>query len=533
MPGSIVTIDIIYEADDLGNDKMKETDREKLKNTEGEMIKQDTQIAGNEAVKQEVKKAEDKTKKQEVNKAEGKTKKQEAKTASAVAAKPKIKLSMEMVTGPITDDKISVTATTAMALFIMSAAIMAVAAMYKKSIDFIMNTYPDVIKFFIFPLMGVMVFGVYLMVIGKMRADGVKLVTVLKKNPVFIIFAAATILILYSQYYNGFDYAVSGYCAASIQETFLMELSYFVFVLFGATQVRKESHKRFLLRMQILVSALLVIAAFALWHTLVESSFFYDWTPRFSSIFSNTNYYGYYLALSVPLAGAAFLYEKGIVWKVIAFISFAANSVALSLCGCRGGWIGAGLAMVFIAVAHLIIEKKINWQSLVLIVVFAICLFVPSHVIGTFEGKMSSLGTDIVNIVSGSEDAANAGSYRWMIWRESLKIANENAPLGIGFEGVGHWGYQGPPYNVRPHNEFIQYAMFHGYPMMILYFIGCLGIFIRALRKKTIMNGATLVSLAAAFGYLVNSFFGLTVFSTAAYLFIFLGMGYVRDSSEK
>ena len=69
--------------------------------------------------------------------------------------------------------------------------------------------------------------------------------------------------------------------------------------------------------------------------------------------------------------------------------------------------------------------------------------------------------------------------------------------------------------------------------MMLLYFLGCFGIFLRALKKKKIMDGATLVSLCAAFGYLVSSFFGMTLFSTAAYLFIFLGMGYVREEPEK
>ncbi len=41
------------------------------------------------------------------------------------------------------------------------------------------------------------------------------------------------------------------------------------------------------------------------------------------------------------------------------------------------------------------------------------------------------------------------------------------------------------------------------------------------------MNGATCVSLCGAFGYLVSSFFGLTIFATGYFLFVFLGMGYV------
>ncbi len=207
--------------------------------------------------------------------------------------------------------------------------------------------------------------------------------------------------------------------------------------------------------------------------------------------------------------------------------------MALSLNKAMGGWVGAAFGMIFIVIAHLIIEKKVNWQALILVVVYAICLYVPSHIRGSFEGEMTTLGTDIVNIISGNEEAAHAGNDRWQLWKQSLDVANENALLGIGFEGVLYWGFKGTPRNIRPHNEFIQYALFHGYPMMLIYFAGCLGIFIRALRKKKIMNGATLVALSAAFGYLVSSFFGMTLFSTAAYLFIFMGMGYARDEEDK
>ena len=429
----------------------------------------------------------------------------------------------------ITDEKISITSSTAMALFIMSAALMACFAIRKKSIDYIMNTYPDIIKYFVLPLMAVMIFAVYLMVIGKIIADGKSILKTVKNNPVFIIFSLAVILMIYSQYYNGLEYALSGYCSASLAETFPMEMIYFVFVLFGATQVRKEVHKRFLIRMQTVVSAILVLAAFLLWHTMVESSFFYDWTPRFSSIFSNTNYYTYYLAVSIPLAAAAFLYEKSLSWKIISGGSFIANSIALSINSCMGGWAGASFAMIFIVIAHFIIEKKLNRQALVLIVVFVLCMFIPSHVLGSFEGEMSQLGDDVFNVFTGNEAAVNAGSGRIRLWKQSLEVANQNSMLGIGFEGIAYWGFKGSPDHIRPHNEFIQYALFHGYPMMILYFIGCFCIFLRALRKKEVMSGATLVSLSAAFGYLVSSFFGMTLFSTAAYLFIFLGMGYVRD----
>ena len=181
----------------------------------------------------------------------------------------------------------------------------------------------------------------------------------------------------------------------------LILFSYFVFILFGATQIKIESHKRFLLRAQMIFSCILVIAAFVLWHSQVESSFFSDWTPRFSSVFSNINYYGYYLAVAVPIAGAAFIYESELVWKAVAGISFVANTIALSLDDTLGAWVGAFLAVLFIIIAHLIIEKKVNWQALALIPVFMICLYLPGHIEGSFEDSLSSLTSDVSNVIMG------------------------------------------------------------------------------------------------------------------------------------
>ena len=429
------------------------------------------------------------------------------------------------------DNGISLIATVAMVLFILAPALIALIDMEKKSIDFIMNTYIPLMRDRVFPIASLIILVLYILLAMRMKSEGVSLIKVLEHNPAAVFFAAAVILMLVSQLFNDIEHTPN-YYAFSLGESFGMELSYFIFILFGATQVRVESHKQFLIRTQIIASLIVVAAAFVLWHTQVDSTVFYDWTPRFSSMFTNTNYYGYYLSVSVPLAGAAFLYEKGLLWKIIAGVAFAANTVGMSCCNTTGSWVAGALSVIFIVVTHLIIEKKVNWQALALVVVFAVCLFIPAHMLGTFEENWSTLGRDLGNIVEGNEEAEHAGTDRIKLWNAALDIVDEKPFLGIGFEGVKYREYVGPPYNIRPHNEFIQYALFHGIPMCVAYVIGCFAIFLRALLKKQKLSGATLACLCAAFGYLVGSFFGLTVYSTAVYLFIFLGMGYVREETK-
>ena len=433
--------------------------------------------------------------------------------------------------GSISDEAVSLGAALAMGFFLVAPGFMALMAMFKQNIDFTMNIYLSMIKHLVFPTACAIVLIVYIIVIIRLENKGATLGKIFRRNPTFVIFMLSVLAIVASQFYVGAQYALTGYCAAALGETFGMEICYFIFILFGATQIKVEAHKRVLLRIQLIVSMELVLAAFILWHTQETSTFFSDWTPRFSSIFSNTNYYGYYLAISVPIAGAAFVYEKKLQWKIVAAAAFITNTIALSLDDTMGAWVACALAVVFIAVTFFIVERKVNWQTLILIPVFIMCLYIPGKITGSFDENMASLTGDVSNIISGQE-TESVGSGRGRIWSATMDIVYENSVFGIGFEGVKAKGYVGPPYNIRPHNEFMQYALFHGIPMAILYFAGCLAIFIRALRKKRELNGATLASLAGAFGYLVSSFFGLTVFSTAYFLFIFLGMGYVNESYE-
>ena len=444
--------------------------------------------------------------------------------------------------GSLSIETISIVSSIGLGSLLSAPALMAILASFKRSIDYTMMIYLAMIKNLVFPFACSVVFLIYIVSFVRMYKHGAKLQNILKKNPLFIIFAVCVIWILGSQFYNGADYAFSSYAVDALGETFGMELSYFVFILFGATQIKIEKHRRLLLRIEVIASIFLVIAAFILWHTQLDSNLFSDWEGRetkfyFVSIFSNINYYGYYLSVAVPVAGAAFVYEKvndtkEVKWKVISGISFVLNSIALSLADSIGAWIGAGFGILFIIVSHLIIEKKFNFQTFILVPAFCLCLFIPGHIAGTFENSLFSLTDDVTNIMTGDDAAQQAGSGRIALWKDSLDVINANKIYGVGFEGIMFFDGNEGPSNIRPHNEFIQYAMFHGIPTGVLYFIGCFGIFIRALKKRKKMNGATLVSLAGALGYLVSSFFGLTVFSTAYFLFIFLGMGYVNDDVD-
>lgn len=63
-----------------------------------------------------------------------------------------------------------------------------------------------------------------------------------------------------------------------------------------------------------------------------------------------------------------------------------------------------------------------------------------------------------------------------------------------------------------------------GIPEGVLYILGCIGVFLRNVKRE--LKPVSFVCLTAAFTYLVSDCFGVTLYNTAPFLFIFLGLGY-------
>ena len=132
-----------------------------------------------------------------------------------------------------------------------------------------------------------------------------------------------------------------------------------------------------------------------------------------------------------------------------------------------------------------------------------------------------------------SQAAQGAGSGRWGIWNRYLDLIAHNPIFGIGMEGI--YVYQLLQYvgSQRPHNEYMQYAVFYGIPAAILYTMGVVGVFLRAFLRRATLDNVTLAALTSAMAYVVSACFGVTVYNTTPFFFIMLGLGYVAASQEK
>lgn len=76
----------------------------------------------------------------------------------------------------------------------------------------------------------------------------------------------------------------------------------------------------------------------------------------------------------------------------------------------------------------------------------------------------------------------------------------------------------------RPHNEYIQIGSSIGIPGLIFYLMFLLTLFYKSLKNMQKQFNFRIISILVALSYLISAFFGVSVFYTTPYLYIFLGL---------
>ncbi|MBR5747043.1 MAG: O-antigen ligase family protein [Clostridia bacterium] len=448
-----------------------------------------------------------------------------------------IKLPFAGVTKKIPARTPQVFALLAAGLFVLAPAAMAVCGIINRSVDGVLLFHPRFIKSYIWPAAAVCALLAMITAFLNLRNYGGGVFKRLKSAPVFALFAALALWMLISQTVNEWGY-LARYGAEGREETAFMQLGCIALLFPAGALITGKTAKLRLVRLHLAVSILLVVCAFTVWKADSKLSLITEWRSCFSSIYTNTNYYGYYLSLSVPAAAACLVLENRARWKIFAAAALAANSAAMYINSTTGAWVACAFALVFVFFTRLYIEKKFNLYVALSVAVFAASMLVTHFILragGAPEanaGNVEKLVSDIGSIIKGAESAPRAGSGRWGIWKAVVTLIGEKPVFGYGMEALYTSGLESAVQNTRPHNEFLQYALFYGVPAALLYVCGCLGVFLRGRRLRAKLCPAAYICLAAAFGYLVSSFFGNTLYCINPLFFLFLGMGYCQTENS-
>lgn len=313
------------------------------------------------------------------------------------------------------------------------------------------------------------------------------------------------------------------------REEYFWSYILYVLVYFGCTALIAGERIKYLLIRTLQTVSLVQVCLVFLDRYLIRIEHFHllQYERDITSVFSNRNFYGYYLAVCVLISAALYVREKHRLWRIFDMLCFLANTWTLMRADSLGCFLAAFAGIVFLAVALYLYDRCLHKKVLLLLGLFLLLFLLNAALCSDLFMSMLELFTDVGNIATNSPDAKDAGTYRWDLWTHTVQYIGERPLLGWGSEGIYDRMEQETINNqTRPHNEYLQYCAFFGIPAGLCYLGGTAAVYVRAFRHRREMDPVSFAALAGAFAYLVSAFFGNTVFSVAPYFFCVLGLAY-------
>ena len=311
-------------------------------------------------------------------------------------------------------------------------------------------------------------------------------------------------------------------------EPFFGLFAYFLMYYLCGSFVRKEKYKYLAIYTYLAVSLMLAITT--LWDKYVYDLRFIGVTGL-CSIFYHFNFYGYFLTIAILLSASLVLMEPKKSRRVFAFLMLCLNSFVLAVNNTMGCFLACIVALLFMIVAASLKKKKFSVGAVALLGVFLAITFLASLKFESFFTQLLGLAGDVKSIATDAENAKDAGTYRWGLWVNQVKLIKKKPWIGYGFEGACA-ALEELAGQDKVHNEYLNYAGDYGIPAAIIYIAGLISIYIKALKKRAQVDGATFCCLVAALGYIGSAFFGNTVIYVVPFFFIFLGLANSISSPE-
>ena len=313
------------------------------------------------------------------------------------------------------------------------------------------------------------------------------------------------------------------------QEGLLGFLSYLVYFMITAFML-SEKRKKVVAYLFLISSTLVGMVIFVDYVFLNQT---YNYATGADMVMHNSNHLGYYLLISIMFHGMLFV-TTGKVWrKVLHIAGFMLMTAALLMNNTWGCQLALVVGVIFTMIVYSVGTGK--FQPITLGLVLAMTLTVTLTYV-TDDGLKASMELNVQQQLEATEDLLNGdgmldgsmGSGRMRLWLCTLQYIGERPLLGHGPEVTGERLTLEAGVD-RCHCEFLNYAVSFGIPATMVYVVAVFMMYLRGLHKKKQLTELNYVGLGVAFAYLASSAFGNTMYYTAPFLFIALGMGYLKD----
>lgn len=327
-------------------------------------------------------------------------------------------------------------------------------------------------------------------------------------------FTAFALLIILSTIVNGF----TKNALAGVPKLYIgvPDLLIFIFAyLLMSMGIRKDEFRHYILILYLIIAD--CIAPAALYYNYGGWIYTFAGKTDMSAIFFHTNHYGYFLTMAVLISAGYCIYGTSKM-KVFGGVSLLINLAALIVNHSTGCILAVFSVLILLGIRIVIGMKGSRAKVLIISLLTAvICLVL---IAGWTE--FGYLITEIKRILAG-KSYGYEGHGRWQLWTQTVKYIKDRPLIGYGCEGIREMLVQATG-TANPHNEVLTYAAYFGIPVAIVYCTGAVKCIAKGLKPDDSGNTAPQIASLAAAGYFVSALFGVGVFYTVPFFFVFLGI---------
>ena len=245
------------------------------------------------------------------------------------------------------------------------------------------------------------------------------------------------------------------------------------------------------------------------------------WYNSVGAIFSNPNHFAYFLSVSIMAAAGLFLTEDSRKLRVLSGSAYTLQTVMLLYNATLGGYVAVWAGLMMLLIASLVRKDGAIARILVLMAILAVCST-------AFRETSYDVIRDVqlsVDSLNQESDIASTAVDRLVMWKQALGYIARRPLLGFGPDGSGvlEFGCE-PVLNDRPHNEYLQYAVFFGIPGALMYLSALGTLFVRCIRKIKQLSAVGLILGGMVFAYCASAFVGNSMYYTTVYFFMILAL---------
>lgn len=302
--------------------------------------------------------------------------------------------------------------------------------------------------------------------------------------------------------------------------TYIAYIGFFTLVL----TLKNEKKRKILMHIFCFVATIMSVLTILQFYR-IPIRVFINFRGMLSAVFYNSNHYAYYLTIAVMVMSGIFITNNNLVVKVLYLIEFIISIFVLIVNDTFGAYSAVFIGIIFSMLFLSKIKTKNFFYTIIIFIIFIVVSIFIDINYNIVKNNIISIFTSAHQITTDINNSDYIGAGRMGLWKDSFFFIKQKPIFGFGLENL-HCAYNGYKImnNNRPHNEYLQHAVFMGVPALLCY-ISSLFIIVKnnyKYRKK--ISDSTQIALCSMIAYCASAFFGNTMFYTTPYFIIMLSM---------